>query len=106
SLRTVQVWVVRAQGQRLDRVDWSDQPRGGRRPACATATQTEDHIVQLRRELQATSALGEYGAIAIRRELQRRGLQPLPSVRTIGRILLRRGLLDGRRRVRRPPPPK
>ena len=28
-----------------------------------------------------------------------------PSVRTIGRILERRGVLDGRRRTRRPPPP-
>lgn len=29
-----------------------------------------------------------------------------PSVRTIHRILERRGALDGRRRVRRPPPPR
>lgn len=106
SLRTVQVWVTRAHGQRLDRVDWSDQPRGGRRSARATATRIEDRIVRLRQQLQKTSALGECGAVAIQRELQRRGLQPLPSVRTIGRILLRRGVLDGRRRVRRPPPPK
>ena len=32
-------------------------------------------------------------------------MTPLPSVRTIGRILERRGALDGRRRVRRPAPP-
>jgi hypothetical protein len=106
SLRTVQVWVRRAQGQRLDRVDWSGRPRGGRCPARATAPRIEDLIVRLRQQLQKTSALGDCGAAAIQRELQRRGLQPLPSLRTIGRILLRRGLLDGRRRVRRPPPPK
>jgi hypothetical protein len=29
-----------------------------------------------------------------------------PAIRTIGRILERRGALDGRRRVRRPPPPR
>jgi transposase len=106
SLRTVQVWVKRAHGQRLDRVDWSDRPRGGRRAAAATATRIEDLVVRLRQELKDTSALGEYGAAAIRRELLKRRVQPLPSLRTIGRILLRRGLLDGRRRVRRPPPPK
>jgi putative transposase len=106
SLRTVQVWVLRAKGQRLDRVDWSDQPRGGRRTATATPTRIEDLVVRLRRQLQETSALGEYGAAAIRRELEKRRVQPLPSLRTIGRILLRRGLLDGRRRLRHPPPPK
>jgi hypothetical protein len=106
SLRTVQVWVGRAKGQRLDRVDWSDRPRGGRRTATATPTRIEDLVVRLRRQLKETSALGEYGAAAIRRELEKRGLQPLPSLRTIGRILLRRGVLDGRRRLRHPPPPK
>jgi hypothetical protein len=30
----------------------------------------------------------------------------IPTIRTIGRILLRRGALDGRQRIRRPPPPK
>jgi transposase len=105
SLRTVQLWVARAQGQRLDRTDWSDRPRGGRRSRRATASRTENLVVRLRQQLQESSALGEYGAAAIHRELQRRGVQPLPSVRTVGRILARRGLLDGRRRVRRPAPP-
>lgn len=106
SLRTVQVWVARAKDQRLDRVDWSDRPRGGRRQAVATPTRIEDLIVRLRQQLKDRSALGEYGAAAIRRELEKRRVQPLPSLRTIGRILLRRGVLDGRRRLRHPPPPK
>lgn len=105
SLRTVQVWVRRTQGQRLDRIDWSNHPRGGRREAGSTSVQTEDLIVQVRKQLQESSPLGDCGALAIREELQRRRVTPLPSVRTIGRILLRRGVLDGRRRVRRPPPP-
>jgi hypothetical protein len=37
--------------------------------------------------------------------MQRRGLKRIPSLRTIGRILQRRGVLDGRRRVRRQAPP-
>ena len=49
--------------------------------------------------------LGEFGAAAIRRALVDRGVTPLPTIRTIGRILERRGALDGRRRVRRPAPP-
>jgi transposase len=105
SLRTVQVWVGRAQGQRLDRIDWSDRPRGGRREAASTAARIEDLVVQLRKQLKESSPLGEFGAEAIRRELERRQVKSPPSVRTIGRILLRRGVLDGRRRVRRPPPP-
>jgi hypothetical protein len=59
----------------------------------------------LRRELKETSELGEHGAKAIHRELLARGYQAVPSVRTIGRILERRGALDGRRRIRRNPPP-
>jgi hypothetical protein len=105
SLRTVQVWLGRAEGQRLDRIDWSDRPRGGRREAYATPARIEDLVVRLRKELREKSALGDCGARAIREELQRRRTKPLPSVRTIGRILLRKGVLDGRRRVRRPPPP-
>jgi transposase len=106
SLRTVQVWVARAYGKRLDRADWSDRPRGGRRPATATAARVEDLIVGLRQQLKQSSSLGEYGAAAIWRELHKRRVKPMPSLRTIGRILRRRGVLDGQRRVRRPPPPK
>lgn len=105
SLRTVQVWVGRTKGQRLDRIDWSDRPRGGRREACSTPASTEDLIVRVRKQLKESSPSGDCGASAIREDLQRRRVKPLPSVRTIGRILLRRGVLDGRNRVRRPPPP-
>jgi hypothetical protein len=65
----------------------------------------EDLVLDLRRQLRDHSDLGLVGAEAIREELQRRGVTPLPSVRTIGRILVRRGVLDARRRVRRPAPP-
>lgn len=103
SLRTVQRWVQRTQGQRLDRVDWSDRsktPRRNRR----VSTEMEDLVLDLRRSLQ-TSDLGEVGAVAIHQKLLERHLAQSPSVRTIGRILERRGVLDGRRRTRRPPPP-
>jgi putative transposase len=53
----------------------------------------------------ADSDLGSCGAAAIREALHRRGVRPLPSLRTVNRILARRGALDGRRRTRRPPPP-
>jgi transposase len=109
SLSTVQRWVTQAHGQRLDRVDWSDS-RGGRREAQATDQHVEELIVELRSELKQSSDLGEFGAAAIRRELiarrQQFRLAQVPSLRTIGRVLLRRGALDGRTRTRRPPPPK
>lgn len=62
-------------------------------------------MIDIRGELREQSVLGEYGAAAIRRALDVLGVTALPSLRTIGRILERRGALDARRRIRRPPPP-
>jgi hypothetical protein len=103
-LGTVQYWVARARGKRLDRVDWHDRSRRPRRTQ-RTSARLERRIVTLRRQLHKSSALGECGALAIRRALLEHGLKRPPSIRTIGRILARHGLLDGRRRIRRPPPP-
>jgi len=109
SLRTVQRWVAHAGQAPLGRVDWSGR-RGGRREAQATSLDVENLILELRCELRESSDLGEFGAAAIHRELVERqdtlGLERIPSVRTIGRILERRGALDGRRRTRRTPPPR
>jgi transposase-like protein len=106
SLATVQLWLRRAGDSRLDRVDWSDHPSVRHRLA-RTDAELENLIVDLRRELRESSVLGEYGAAAIERELLARPDlgSAVPSVRTIGRILERRGVLDRRRRVRRPAPP-
>jgi hypothetical protein len=105
SLPTVQRWVARAGRQRLDRVDWAD-----RAPIAHTVYRTppevEEHVLALRRDLRETSALGEYGAVAIHREWRVASGAPPPAVRTIGRILERRGALDGQRRIRRPAPPR
>jgi hypothetical protein len=105
SLSMVQRWVTRAGSTRLDRVDWSDRSH---RPEQVTRTDavTEDLVLQLRRTLKETSDLGEYGAHAIHRALLERSHSRVPAVRTIGRILERRGALDRQRRVRRPAPPR
>lgn len=103
SLLTVQRWVQRAQGQRLDRVDWSDLPHTPRHTLRTPAT-LEDRVLSLRRELKETSDLGEFGAVAIQRALREQSESAVPAVRTIGRILERRGALDRQRRVRRRPP--
>jgi len=105
ALCTVQRWVERAKGRRLDRVDWSGlspTPKRTRR----TAPAIEQRVLTIRRWLKDHSILGEYGAAAIRREMEVRGIEPCPSIRTIGRILQRRGVLDGRKRTRRSPPPR
>ena len=102
---TLQYWVARAEGQRLSRVDWSDQPRGCRRPVNRSSASMEEVVLMVRSELREHSALGEFGADAIRRELLARRLPDVPCVRTLHRILERRGALDGSRRVRRPAPP-
>jgi hypothetical protein len=89
----------------LDRVDWSERP-----PIPHTTHRTdaeiEDLILALRRELAETSDLGACGAQVIQEALRGRGIEAIPSVRTIGRVLERRGALDGPKRVRRTPPPR
>ncbi len=105
SLQTVQRWVQRASGQRLDRVDWSDRSHIAH-TIHRTEAAVEDVVLTLRRELRDTSDLGEYGAAAISREMRARHDRNVPAVRTIGRILDRHGALDGRQRIRRPPPPR
>src|SRR6266852_4825377 len=109
SLSHVERWVRRAGDQPLREVDWSDLPSGCRNSPQRVPSRLEDAVLQIRKELKETSALGEYGAAAIQRVLRERRAGPgqvVPSLRTIGRILERRGALDGRRRVRRRPPPR
>lgn len=104
GIATVAHWVERAQGQRLDRVDWSNRSHAPHQPR-RTDTAVEDLVLKTRSEL-ARSDLGAIGAAPIRQALREQGVVALPSLRTINRILARRGALDGRRRIRRPPPPR
>lgn len=104
SLSTVQWWVRRAGDRALDQVEWDDRPPLAKQ-IHRTASAVEDVVLTLRRELKDTSDLGEYGARAIHHALTACARSPVPSVRTIGRILARRGALDAGRRLRRPPPP-
>jgi hypothetical protein len=107
GLPTVQRWLERAADHDLDTVDWADRSSAPRRQARRIASELEDRILDVRRQLRDESILGEYGAAAVWRELAMADDlgDPLPSVRTIGRVLERRGALDARRRVRRPAPP-
>ena len=105
SLDTVQRWVQRAAGRRLDRVDWNDRSAAPHTLPTRTARDMEDLVLTVRRELREQSDLGEFGAAAIRRELAARALPAVPSLRTINRILARRGALDARHRIRLKPPP-
>lgn len=104
GLATVHRWVRRAGRGRLDRVEWTNRPPIARHTR-RTPSILEEHVLSLRHQLK-NSDLGQFGAVAIHRALEQEGLNPLPGVRTIGRILERHGVLDGRRRVRRPPPPR
>ena len=99
---TVSFWIARAQGDRLDRVDFADRKPG--RAWNRTASDLEQRIAELRRSLREESILGEYGARAIQAALQAE-MPNAPSAATINRALSRRGLQDGARRIRRPAPP-
>src|ERR1043166_243617 len=103
GVATVAHWVERAKGQRLDRVDWSDRPRTPHKTR-RTDTSLEDLVLKARIDL-AQGDLGAIGAAVIRQALVDQGGAKVPSVRTITRILGRRGALDGKKRTRRPPPP-
>jgi putative transposase len=104
GVATAAHWVERGQGQRLDRIDFSDRPRAPHKTRRTDAA-LEDLIVKTRGEL-AHGDLGALGADAIRQALLDQKRAAVPSRRTINRVLARRGALDGRRRTRRPPPPK
>ena len=104
AVATVACWAQRAEGHRLDRADWSDRSHRPHRTR-RTGTPVEDLVLRARREL-AHSDLGAIGAEAIRQALLGQGVSKAPSVRTINRILGRRGALDGKKRTRRPAPPK
>ena len=104
SQSTVHHWVHHAHGQRLDRVDWHDRPRTPRKTT-RTEAAIEDLVLTVRGQLEQVSDLGFHGAQAIHEALKDRKIDPLPSVRTINRILERRGVLDSQKRTRRPPPP-
>jgi hypothetical protein len=105
SLSVVQRWVRRAAERRLDQVDWSSQPTRVARPQNRTGADVEALVLSVRSELGKGSDLGEHGAAAIHRTLLECGGPAPPSVRTIGRVLVRSGALDGKRRVRTLPPP-
>jgi putative transposase len=105
NLSVVQRWVERAGGRPLDLVDWADLPRSPHAVANRTDLIVEELVLALRKELREQSALGEYGAAAIHEEMVERGFKKVPAIRTINRILERKGAFDGRSRVRRAPPP-
>jgi hypothetical protein len=85
-------------------VDWSDRPSIPRKTTRTDAA-IADLVLTVRSELEKHSDLGFHGAEAIPESLKARKVESPPSVRTINRILERRGALDGQRRIRRPAPP-
>jgi hypothetical protein len=105
SLCTVQRWVARGKGKRLDRADLGDRPGGCPVGPRRTPAQLEELVLATRADLRANSDLGEYGAAAVHARLAESRVEGVPSVRTINRIFERHGALDGARRVRRPAPP-
>lgn len=105
GLGHLQYWLARTCGQHLDRVDWSDQSNAPRAHGRQIRDSVQRRVLALRRELRQGD-LGFVGAQAIRDALwAERPHGPLPSLRTIGRILKRHGALDAVRRVRRSAPP-
>jgi hypothetical protein len=102
---TVEYWLNRSKGKRLDRVDWSNKPINVKTANNRVETCVEQCVLALRKELKEQSPLGEFGAAAIQREMEKRQCPKAPSRATSNRILKRNGVLDNKRRKRFPPPP-
>lgn len=106
TLRTVQRWLNRASDRPLGSVNWKARSHAPRQVPNRTEAVLEREVCALRRQLATNSALGFVGAQAIHEVLLGQSCFPVvPSVRTIGRILRRNGLLDYQRRIRRAAPP-
>ncbi|MBI2925728.1 MAG: hypothetical protein HYY24_08495 [Verrucomicrobia bacterium] len=103
-LSVVQYWLGRAGPGPLDAVDWADQSHAPHQPPGQTEPLIERRVLAVRQTL-GQGALGFIGADAIADALRAELGVRLPSVRTIGRILRRHGVLDAQRRVRRIAPP-
>jgi len=56
---TVEFWVKRAQGKRLDRTDWTDRSNEQKMPNNRTTIHTEQWILTLRKELKENSPHAE-----------------------------------------------
>lgn len=96
-------WVERIRGKRLDRAVFANRKPG--RPWNRTRGELESRILEVRRALRETSVLGEYGARAIEAELKAQQAV-VPSLATLNRVLVRHGVVDCARRLRRPAPPR
>jgi transposase len=104
SPATVYFWVSKAEGRRLDRVDWEGLSPGCRPAANRTPAAVEAEVMRTRKRLGKT-ILGECGAHAIVHDFEERGLE-VPTVRTVGRILARQGAVTWQGRRRWPSPPR
>jgi hypothetical protein len=100
---TVRRALVRAGDRPLDEVDWADHSSAPHRTR-RTSLDVERRVAELRASL-TESILGDHGPAAIHAAMVATG-EPVPSIRTIARIIERTGLLERRRRVRRPAPPR
>ena len=103
-MRTVQRWVKRAGSQSLAKVEWASRPKRPQRVANKTAAVLERQICAVRQALAVEGALGFCGAQAVAEALKAEGVEQVPSVRTINRILAQHGLQDAHARVRRKAP--
>jgi transposase len=102
---TVQRWVAFAAKQRLDRVDFHDKKTGTDKPKNKSPSKLEKRALQLRKYLKEKSILGLHGADAIQEEMRRRGDKDVPARSSINNILKRNGMVDNKKRIRRPAPP-
>lgn len=99
---TVQRALARAGDADLDEVNWADRSTAPHRTR-RTDPQAEARVARVRGELR-DGILGDHGPAAIREALLATVGEPVPSLRTIARIVERLGLLERRRRIRRPAP--
>ena len=94
---TVQLWVRRAGSKPLDQVNWEDSSHAPHQSPKETPYPLQKRVLALRKQ-RKERALGEFCASAIRTVLVEEGLEYVPSLATINRILRREGAFDARTR--------
>lgn len=90
SRKTFYKWVARYEAEGLEGL--AERSRRPRRSPGRISADVEDRVVRLRKELRDAGL--DHGATTIQWHLGRSGLDSVPSVAGVHRILVRRGLID------------
>lgn len=101
SRKWVHTWINRFREEEGAPFWYKDKSKAPIKTNKATSNETEELILQIRRELEKEK-MAQIGAISIQYEFLNRKIEPIPEVWTINRIIARHGL-NKKEKVRKSP---